>query len=453
MAQIAIFSFLTYLIFLILFFLFSDIYKNDDFLTLFVDPRVTSKRLPRVYVIMATDFETPASIANYGILTPLASYVWSRVMNVTPVVMLGTREPGRLTTATEAVFANLVRRIGGRVHCISISTSEDNGAGAALAPELVGATLITSLQVSRLASIALGYLNDDDVILTSDADIWPMSTAFWKRQLLTSLDPANEQTLIYNGNFFRSQRRIKDCNFVALTSVVTKTRVWRDIVSFWLDSRQYAPSPRDISCIYPSSSGDNPFLPWYSQLEKENFLNKSDQSNIGTEISFPDLLRIFLKEGSIFFGHTWEKQIWYTGESYKLTNIWNYDQVLMAEIILASQSILNINDDLRRLDKFGNNNDEAHFKKYVLDKTVEDFTDAHLDGVQYKTWWRFEAIWFLIFGDAASDELSESYIFFQDVFDFSEILAASNDEKVRESLFFPDERHLREALGRCDDVN
>lgn len=430
-----------------IFFLLSE-FKNEE-LT-FLNSR-SRKPKPRAYVIMAADFETPASIANYGILTPLTSYVWSRVMNVTPVVMLGTREPGRITTAAEAVFASLIRQIGGRVHCISISKSEDNGAGASLAPELVGSTLITSLQVSRLASIALGYLNEDDVILTSDADIWPMSTVFWKRQLLTLLDPANEQTLIYNGQFFRSQRQNKDCNFVALTSVVTKTRIWRDFVLVWLDSRQYAPSPRDISCIYPSS-GDNPFLPWYSQSELQNFHNNSDHKKIGSEISFPDLLRIFLKEGRNYYGHRWEKEILYTGKSYKLTKIWNYDQVLMAEIVLASSSTLNVNDDLRRLDKFGNKNDEAHFKKHVSEKTVEDFTDAHLDSVQYETWWRFQAIWFLIFGDAAVDEFSEARIFFQDVFDFSEILAVSTDDKVRESLFFPDAKDLEEALGRCDNV-
>jgi phosphomevalonate kinase len=76
---------------------------------------------------------------------------------------------------------------------------------------------MTALQVSRVASIALSYVIDDDVIFTSDADIWPMSTKFWNDYLSRSLNNDGDDFYVYDKRFFYEQRMKKDCNFLAVT--------------------------------------------------------------------------------------------------------------------------------------------------------------------------------------------------------------------------------------------
>jgi len=409
------------------------------------------KSTPTAYVVLAADFDSPASIANYGILTPLTSFIWFNVFNVTPVVILGTKRPGRLTTATETAFASLVRRAGGRIHCISKSeTGEDgNEAGASLFPELVGAALITSLQVSRMASVALRYLNDFDAIITSDADIWPMSKTFWRGHISKLLDSENKEVFVYNGPFFHGQRQIKDCNFIALTSIAANVRTWRDMVLRWHDSVKFAPSPRDQFCAYPDPTDKIPILPWYTGGERRNYSN-----NNSFNVLFSDLLFTFLEEGRQAYGRSvWEKEIWSSVNSYKLKRIWDYDQVLAAEMILAAQPELHVNNDLRRLDKFGVHGSISDYKLIVKGKSVEDFTDTHLDGVENSNWWRLAEIWSLVFDKSTSRKLStESNLFINDVQDFYDVIRGTNDEVTRSSLFMRNNDEGHDANRFCDSV-
>ena len=176
----------------------------------------------------------------------------------------------------------------------------------ALSSNLAGTTLITALQISRVASIALQYLKKDDIIITSDADIWPLSKKFWRTYLTKLLDPANDDLFIYNGPFFRGQRQSKDCNFAALTSIAAKTRIWRDTFSIWVDSLQYAPRPRLLFCVYQKTK-DNipmPILPWYSEKERNVHFSKfiSRRNTRSIDVHFADLLTTFLQEGPNFFG-------------------------------------------------------------------------------------------------------------------------------------------------------
>lgn len=405
----------------------------------------------RQYVVLAADFDSSASISNYGILTPLTSFIWNRVLNVTPIVILGTREAGRLTTDNELAFAQLIRRSGGRVHCISKSTSREDGAGVSLDPDLVGARLITALQVSRVASIALRYMKENDVIFTSDADIWPMSNLFWSHLLTKSLSSTNDDFLVYSGPFFYSQREKKDCNLFALTSVVAKTRIWREILFKWIDSLKYAPSPREEFCEYPNSTESNPILPWYTRKERfiyDNNNKSTSKSDNILRLSFPGLLRNLLEQGHKAYGSIWENEIrqQYSGDSYKQNHIWNFDQVLVAEMILASQPSVVVNKDVRRLDKIGPVGTDAQFVAAVRGKSVEDFTDAHLDGVEEKNWWRLEETWLLVFREKPPLLQSAASEFFLDVRGFSDFIK----ENAPRSLF--EEGNLHESVELCDDV-
>jgi len=411
---------------------------------------VHKSTIPTVYVVLAADFDSPASMSNYGILTPLTSFIWHNIFNATPVVILGTQKPGRLTTATETAFANLVRRAGGRVHCISKSeTGEDgNEAGASLIPELVGANLITSLQVSRIASVALRYLNDFDAIITSDADIWPMSKTFWRSHLSKLLNAENKDVFVYNGPFFNGQRHAEDCNFVALTSIGATVRTWREMISRWLHSVKFAPSPRVQFCTYPNVADKIPILSWYTETEQGRyFVNKSDN------VTFSDLLSTFLEEGRHAFGRSvWEIEIWLSVDSYKLKRIWGYDQVLAAEIILAAQPSLRVNNDLRRLDKFGAHISISDYKKIVDGKSVEDFTDTHLDGVEASNWWRLAEVWSLVFNENTPHKLfSDSNLFMNDVKDFYDVIRSTNDFTKRSQIMRDGSESL-DSIGLCDSV-
>ena len=120
-------------------------------------------------------------------------------------------------------------------------------------------------------------------------------------------------------------------------------------------------------------------------------------------------------------------------------------------MILAANSTLNINYDLRRLDKFGTRDRESDYLAVVNGKSVDDFTDAHLDSIEDKTWWRLESIWSLIFDDRTSHSLlTESQKFFQDVRSLLEGLRGTDDEGIRGSLFFDDEVDLHNSMGLCD---
>ena len=446
------------LLLLVLFFISDDDFTDTSFISYQHSKEISISASPQVYVVLAADFDSPTSIANYGVLTPLTAFIWHRIFNVTPIVMLGTREPGRITTVTEAAIARLIRRAGGRIHCISTRDSTENGSGVALPSNLVGAKLMTALQVSRIASIALWYLKDDDIIITSDADIWPLSKKFWYKHLTNLLDPLNEELFIYNGPFFHGQQQIKDCNFVALTSIAAKTRIWRETLSVWFDSLQYAPSPRESFCVYPNTK-DNipmPILPWYYETEKNLYVgNISGGYDVNlNSLLFSDLLKFFLEQGQHFFGQSvWEKEIWYNGASYKLRRIWDYDQVLVAEMIIAANSSLNVNNDLRRLDKFGTRDKESDYLAVVSGKSVEDFTDTHLDSIEDKTWWRLQSIWSFVFDETTSHSLlSESQAFLRDVRSLFDGLHGTDDDKIRGTLFFQDDVDQQEWMGPCDNV-
>jgi hypothetical protein len=436
-----------------IFYFASDFPSSDLFFKLKKIDRISLSRAPRTYVALAADFDTPASIANYGILAPLTSFIWNRVFNVTPIVMLSTKVSGRLTTATEAAFARLIRQAGGKIHCISkgIGKSEDIS-GASLNPDLVGATLMTALQVSRVASIALSYVNDDDVIFTSDADIWPMSTKFWNDYISRSLNNDGDEFYVYDKRFFYEQRMKKDCNFLAVTiGFGTKTRIWRKILTDWLDSIKFAPTPRETFCVY-SVNDSTPILPWYTRKDQNKDLRKKERLYEMKKM-FPDLLRLFLEEGRNLYGATWEKEIWESKDNYKEKLIWSYDQVLVAELILSSSSNLKVNDDLRRLDKFGTRDSEPIYMETVRSKSVEDFTDTHLDGVEDKNWWRLEAIWLLVFqGFKQSSLFLESLDFFQRVRSFYDAIRANIDESTRKNLLFQEEPFSQDYVDLCDAI-
>jgi len=151
-------------------------------------------------------------------------------------------------------------------------------------------------------------------------------------------------------------------------------------------------------------------LPWYTDYERIIYTERAKKENDLNGLLFPDLLHFFLDEGRKVYGDVWDKGILYSGDKYKERSISSYDQVLIT--ILAAQPKLRINMDLRRLDKFGSYDGESVYASTIFEKSVEDSTYAHLDGITNTNWWRLESIWLIVFKDKSPSLLSEAIEFF-----------------------------------------
>lgn len=129
----------------------------------------------KVWVTFGTDLQNLQYAAN----APLSAYIWRHHMNFQPIVFV----VGNVTLPHAKI---LVRAI------------EDAGAKVEIIEPIVNHSTATLAQIVRIAAFALPYISQNDYIITSDADIWPMSKTFW-----SSIFDFSKHFTIVNGEFFR----------------------------------------------------------------------------------------------------------------------------------------------------------------------------------------------------------------------------------------------------------
>jgi len=162
-------------------------------------------------------FSSDSSDMQYASLAPLTTYVWVNAMgvNVVPIVFMHVRTGAKLRHL-DAVLVSAIQRYGGEVHLV-LPRAGDLSA--------------TTLQNIRLAAFQRAGFSPDDYVITSDADIWPLSREFWKNILESNKD----EMFIYNGHFYNDQRRKGSSDFAALSFLGAPVRHWRRIYEGWCD--------------------------------------------------------------------------------------------------------------------------------------------------------------------------------------------------------------------------
>lgn len=136
----------------------------------------------RVWVAFGTDFNNMQYAAN----APLSAYIWRHHIGFFPIVFAVTHT--NLTMSAEHVV-DAIRDAGGMVEIVH--------------PRHTDATQ-TMAQLVRIATFALPFISDHDYIVTTDADIWPMSQLYWKNAL-----NFNQHFTIVNGEFFRQHVHVE----------------------------------------------------------------------------------------------------------------------------------------------------------------------------------------------------------------------------------------------------
>lgn len=124
-------------------------------------------RGPCTFVVLSTDASAASLYAESAVPT---SAMWRR-LGVQPIIIVGSSNWQNETTKRTL---QLLRLFGAITLCIDPRD---------VRPASTGTRFTTALQVARLVSAHLSWLRPDDVLLTSDADIWPMSPNFWRRWL------------------------------------------------------------------------------------------------------------------------------------------------------------------------------------------------------------------------------------------------------------------------------
>lgn len=201
---------------------------------------------PRRYAVVATSFNDQC---RYSASAPLTAYIWARHVGATPIVLVpgplgaqpaeGDNSPEAKARRWAHFAAAFIRSTGG--HVVEV---------AARPADVARPT--TVLQTARLAAFALGFLRPQDVVLTSDADLWPLDDAFWRAQLqpLERAD-APQPVFIYNGPFYHSYAAHAGEGGVALSCVGAAVRTWQ---SFYSDFFKLPPGELSSSSTPPSSS-------------------------------------------------------------------------------------------------------------------------------------------------------------------------------------------------------
>uniref|UniRef100_A0A7S0F622 Nucleotide-diphospho-sugar transferase domain-containing protein n=1 Tax=Hanusia phi TaxID=3032 RepID=A0A7S0F622_9CRYP len=119
-------------------------------------PLVAPAAYRKRWAVMSTD-----SNAEYAFLLPLAALVWDKVMRFQPLLLLvGSSWEQPLPESRQQVVLEMLRKMKFRVQVIASSSSINTAAVA---------------QVGRLYACLAEGIKDDDYLLTSDADLIPVS--------------------------------------------------------------------------------------------------------------------------------------------------------------------------------------------------------------------------------------------------------------------------------------
>ena len=177
------------------------------------------------WVVLSTD----TTHARYATLAPLTVLMWRR-LGVQPIVVVGTRDRGPYNLAEAGVLA-MLRTAGAEVLCLAPDPS--------FPPDT---PLTTLLQLVRL-TLPLGQmLREDDVIVTSDADLWPLSPKFWTAWLAHAA--VEGQFAVYDGPFYFAGRAEGSDDRLAIACLAAPVDVWHRLLYAWPRAGSRA-TPRD----------------------------------------------------------------------------------------------------------------------------------------------------------------------------------------------------------------
>jgi hypothetical protein len=301
----------------------------------------------RRYVVLSSD----TGDMKYAAFLPLTAFIWARKHNVKPIVILVTE--GRLSAQTKYVAA-WAAKAGGIVRFVAPGDHGD--------PK-------TLSQVARLAAFALGVARDNDVLVTADADIWPLSSSYWAALLGGAHD-----VVIANGDFFRQQAGTD--NRIALSYVAAKACLWNFVVSHGLSDGRAAPAP----LLSPSRHACAPLAHNTAACVASSILDK----------------------GANRYGNRWTDDSPDKESSAK----WSWDQVFLTESVLA------LNETARLSTLFGRDLSARRLDRanWAFNGRPESYTDAHLPhaDVTAGRWDALAPLWLHLFPGRAA--WAEAYV-------------------------------------------
>jgi hypothetical protein len=287
----------------------------------------TSPRSQR-YVVLSADTNDMA----YAAFLPLTTYVWAQKHGVKPIVVLVAQTP---VSAQADYVATWVVRAGGLVRFVTPGDGGDSR---------------TMSQVVRLAAFSLGVARGNDVLITADADIWPLSSSYWKRLLDTEDD-----VMIANGDFFWQQRGTT--NRIAISYVAAKACLWKRIVTHGLSQ----------DAATADATG------WNSWARNARRALGARPPRGATSRVAGCVASAILERGATRFGSRWHNDALEKERSVR----WSWDQVFL------TKSVLSLNETARLRTTFGRGLSAGRLDRigWTFGGDAEAHTDAHLPHV------------------------------------------------------------------------
>ena len=154
----------------------------------------------KVWVAFGTDLVNLQYAAN----APLSAYIWNRHLNISPIVFV----VGNISSTPSKILTGAIKDAGAKVELIQPVQNHSTS---------------TLAQVVRIAAYSLPYVSPNDYIITTDADIWPMSTVYWSKIFNYSA-----HFTIVNGEFFRGG--LGGEIGIAMCYVGARANSWRALV-------------------------------------------------------------------------------------------------------------------------------------------------------------------------------------------------------------------------------
>jgi hypothetical protein len=274
---------------------------------------------PRTYSVFSVDTED----VKYFAIAPLTAYIWAHAHNITSIVFLAISKGQtirNLTAAQRLVALHLLN--AGAIVWLLGNDERDRVA--------------STLQIVRLAAWALPFVRPEDLIITCDTDIWPLSTSFWA----PILQPANRTKLfIFNGDFYLSQRQAGSCDNVALSEMAMQRSSWSEMHFAWRTAEASLSSARACSAV-----------------AEDTFRN----------------VHAYLMQAA---RKGYSEEVWAANlaSKEKHNRLWSADQFLSSEMVQESlwcPDRCTLNRDIRRL---------HHGAEY--NGMIESWTDGHMEAL------------------------------------------------------------------------
>ena len=263
----------------------------------------------RLYVVFATDDYW----LKYAASAPTASYVWSSYFSVTPLVYLYSENH---SAPRPTVIRHLIEVCGGSVTPLVPR------------PFQRGDVRATATQVVRLAAILRDDLHPDDILVTADSDVWPLSREFWTSVLTRG---NSSRMWIYHGVFWANKLKENDSNFAQMSYAVGTVGRWRELYATWCVRHGLPQLP--VGVVMP-------------------------------------LLRQLLDAGAAHIGPAWfEHREFHDAQ-------WTWDQILLGQWLSDSGlHNVDVNTNVHRLDRGERWNVDGATSDEVA---IQQFTDTHL---------------------------------------------------------------------------